>query len=439
MRQKRQAITRAEARRRNFIRPQAANAGTAARPVAGHVLGPQNQHWAQLEGGVQRPAWLRPQAPNWFNTAKNIVKYGGLGGAIAATGYELLSGYWTPKDTNRKPQSGYLDRLYPKKYKPFEAKNLYQVAKMAPIRKKYVRRGRKRLRTVRRRYRKRALRAVRRRRVYKGRRRSRRSSPLIRAIKRSSKFIKMGHYTMPDRFRKCCDVIDIADFECTPGSVDAISGVAKIHDLSFKIDNLANLKDLLTGGTKDDFSEFRIDKIVYKVTCLNARNLQMDPNFKPPDGTGQDALTTPSVVMANKWDYVPNSYVFIKRFQNDPLTNADFTDWSLIRRSDKGVATFQNFFRQRGKMYNMPIIVDRADEIYMNSTAVTRKRHGTALGWQTYSAGIMDLRIGAGALIMPGIFPKGWDNTIMNIKPKLRITARICSSVRCNVKSLYPY
>lgn len=427
MRSKRQAITRSRAAALGYTRLQNANAGTLNRRVPGHVLGPPNTNWAELEGGVQRPAWLTPKKPTWVAKGLRYAKYGGLGtlalGSAAQLAYDI---YNTPSAQAPKPLKGYLDKIYKKKQftttKP-------ETQIMAPIRKTM----RKQTRVIKRRFRKRAPRA------FRGKRRGRRMrrgkrSPLMRAIRRTSKRIRMGHYTNEKRYLRVCDNLSVADFtvtNCTGTDSDFINGVAQYKDLSFRISSLPNLVARL-GSTTDKFDEFKIDKITYKVRVLNARQLAMDPNYKAPDGYGQDVTPIPTKSMLNKHDYVPNTYVFHKRWQNDDRGSEDFTDWKKCRTGMKGSCTFVSLFRQKGKMFNTAITADRGDDIYINNTAILQKKHGAALGWQKNSTDIQDLKIGQGGLIIPGMSKKGWDNTTNNIKPLIRVSVRVCSSLRSN-------
>jgi len=405
-------------------------------------LGPENRNWAELEGGVRRPAWLTPNKPNW---AKTLAKYGrkawqyrklagGILGLGAGVAYGILSGEDAPKAVNRKPLPGYLDKLYPKK---LSTQRKAITTEMAPIRRSMTK-MRRRMRVIKKRsFRKRAPRRMR------GKRRGRRigrgkGSPLTRAIRRTSKRIRMGHYTNEKRYLKVCDVIDVGDYlltSLTGVGAEQLSNVAKYRNLAFRISSLPNLVARL-GSTSDKFDEFKIDKVTYKVTVLNARQLSMDPNYKAPDGSGQDAFPLPTNQMTNKFDYVPNTYVFHKRWQNDDLADADFLDWKKCKNGMRGACTFVNLFRQRGKMFNTAITADRADDVYINNTAILQKRHGQGLGWQKNTSSIQDLKIGQAGLILPGISKNGWDNIVSNIVPKLRVTVRVCSSLRANAAGI---
>ena len=426
MRRKR-AVTRAKAARLGYTRLQPANAGTLKTPVRGHVLGPPNRHWAEIEGGVQRPRWLTPKKPSWVPKLFKFGKYAGLGGLVAGTAYGLLSGSETPRLKNRKPLPGYLDRLYPKKSE----------SKMAPIRRRMM--SRKRILTrAPRRFKKRV--GGKRRRAYKrrGRRMRRSKGPLMNAIRRTSKRIKMGHYTNEKRFLRICDVIEIGDYGLTtlptPQS-GLIAGITKYRPLGFRIKSLPNLMARL-GSTIDKFDEFKIDKITYKVTVLNARQLSMDPNYKAPDGSGQSTAVAPVDTMINKHDYVPNTYVFHKRYQNDDLADQDFLDWRKTKVAMKGACTFVNLFRQKGKMFNTAITADRADDIYIDNTAIPNKKHGQPLGWQKFNDTIDELKVGQAGIILPGQTRTGWDGLNNNIYPSIRVTARVCSSVRSNAAGI---
>lgn len=420
MRRKR-AVTRAKAARLGYTRLQPANAGTLSNPVRGHVLGPPNRHWAEIEGGVQRPRWLTPKKPNWVPKLFKFGKYAGLTGLVAGTAYGLLSGSDTPKLKNRKPLPGYLDRLYPKKSE----------SKMAPIRRRKISRKRI-LGRAPRRFKKRV--GGKRRRAYK--RRGRRGSALQNAVKRTSKRLKMSHYTSVRRFERVCDTLEIKDIEAPYliGGGDK-AALAQYTNLGFKISALPNMMAKL-GSTADKFNEFRVVKVTYKLKVMNARALQMDPNFRCPDGSGQNAVTGPTITMANKSDYVHNTYVFHKRYQNDNLTSADFTDWRKCSDSMKGACTYISLFRQKGKMFNTAITADRADEIYVNNTPLLYKRHGQSIGWQKTNTALEDLTIGQAGIIMPGITKNGWDNTTPNITPTIRVTVRVCSELRANAASV---
>lgn len=426
MRWKRAALTRAQSKAKGFVRAQQANAGTAARRVPGHVLGPQNTHWAELEGGVNRPSWLTPKKPNWVSKAFRFGKYGGFAGLVGGTAYGLLSGNDTPKLRSKKPLKGYLDKLYPK---------------MAPIRRRIVRTRKRRVHIVKRRYRKRA--PMRRR---MGRRRSRRGkkSPLLRAIRRSSKRIKMGHYTSEKKYDRCCDSIFLGDysplfFNAGPGLLDTEKtfAAAKYYPLQFTVANLPVLQSLLGTGY-DKFNEFKIDKVTFKIKILNARAMQMDPNYRAPDGTGQTAAT--GTVggfnsMLNQQDYVTNTYVFHKRWQNDVENDQDFLDWRKCLVGQKGACTFVNLFKQAGKMFNTGITADRADTMYIQNVLTNTKKYGQPIGFQRVNE-INNLRIGQGGLILPGMTRTGWDNTQANVIPKIRVTARVCSTVRFNANGV---
>jgi hypothetical protein len=252
----------------------------------------------------------------------------------------------------------------------------------------------------------------------------------------------MSHYTNIRRQEKICDTLDIGDFDCHKLTSGKILGQAKYRNLGFKISELphlmAKLTPLAAGASSNEtkFDEFRIVKITYKIKVLNARALSMDPNYRCPDGSGQNTVTLPDKIMVNKHNYVHNSYVFHKRYQNDDLTAFDFTDWKLIQDSMKGACEFVNFFRQKGKMFNTAITADRAQEIYVNNTPLFYKKHGQTIGWQKHDTSLMDLRIGQAGLITPGIHRLGWDEVLSNPNPQVRVSVRVCSVVRANKQSV---
>lgn len=312
-----------------------------------------------------------------------------------------------------------------------------QTVTMAPIRKARKLRGRRVFKKTS--YRKRAPKKM----LMRGKRRGRRmrrgkSSALMRSIKRTSKKIKMGHYTNEKRYMRLCDVIDVGDYLLTSLSGaggESIANVAKYRNLAFRISSLPNLVARL-GSTIDKFDEFKIDKVTYKVTVLNARQLSMEPNYRAPDGSGQDAVTLPPNIMVNKHEYVSNTYVFHKRWQNDDLADADFLDWKKTKNGMRGSCEYVNLYKQRGKMFNTAITADRADDVYVNNTAILQKKHGQGLGWQKNTTSIQDLKIGQAGLILPGITRNGWDALSTNIVPKIRVTVRVCSSVRSNAAGI---
>ena len=72
----------------------------------------------------------------------------------------------------------------------------------------------------------------------------------------------------------------------------------------------------------------------------------------------------------------------------------------------------------------------------INETEIGTRKEGYALGWKQYTEDLDNIRIGNAGLILPALYPKGWDETTANIAPKLSVSVRVCSSVRKNVNSV---
>lgn len=252
----------------------------------------------------------------------------------------------------------------------------------------------------------------------------------------------MGHYTNEKRYKRVCDVLhfstDYKTSTCTGASFLAdFCGTAQYYDLSRNINQLPNLMANL-GSTTDKFDEFKIDKITYKVQVMNARQLANSINYRAPDGTGQNTATgSPSALMINPQNYVHNTFVFHKRYQNDVQTNYsgfDFLDWAKCANAQKGACTFVNFFRQKAKMFNTAITAQRADTLYIDGTAINTKKDGVPIGWRKFDGTIGEQNIGQAGLIMPGIWSYDWTGA-SNAKPVVRVTMRVCTSLRTNAVS----
>lgn len=249
----------------------------------------------------------------------------------------------------------------------------------------------------------------------------------------------MGHYTNSKRYLRVCDVVgftsDFVPNKCSGAtSLADYAGVAQWYDLSTNISGLPNLAANLGTGT-NQFDEFKIDKITYKVQVLNARQLSMDPDYRAPDGTGQNTAATPTQTMAKKYHYVQNCYVFHKRYQADNTTSSAFLNWEQVAFAQKGAATFVNMFRSKGKMFNTAITAQKQETLYVDGTANTVKKDGIPLGWQKYVATTMDLNVGQAGLIVPGAFTYGWGGST-NPVPQIRVTMRVCSTLRTNSNSI---
>ena len=436
-RRRRAVTTRSQTRKQKLVRLQPANAGTKKRPVKGWVLGPQNQNWAEREGGVQRPRWLTPKKPTWVEKFSNTFTPTrlGIGTALAAWGYNTFSKYKNYTDnyqvTQPKPLAGYLDKVN-------QFKTVEKQREMAPIRLRKMAGKKRRV------YRRRPMRTKRRisrRRPRMMRRRGRRypRSEFFRLLRKSTKRIRMGHYTSMKRYEKCCDVLELGEYDATLGGVEH-GGLTyperpTYYNLQSKLSELPNLMKLLKGDDKE-FLEFRIDKVTLKVTVLNARAIAMDPNFRAPDGSGYwiPSETLLSEV-ANKQFYVNNTYVIHRRIENDAPTTV-IQDWKKLQNASKGSIKFVNLFRQRGKMFQLPVTCGRTDRMIINETEVGTRKEGYALGWKQYTEDLDNIRIGNAGLILPALYPKGWDETTANIAPKLSVSVRVCSSVRKNVNSV---
>lgn len=255
----------------------------------------------------------------------------------------------------------------------------------------------------------------------------------------------MGHYTNEKKFERCCDSILIGEFSpltlaAGPGLTDTekTAAQAKYYSLHFTPNQCQVLQSKLGGSNFDKFNEFKIDKITYKIVIMNARAISMEPNYRAPDGSGQTVAQGGGATqtMSSVQDYVTNTYVFHKRWQNDVESDQDFLDWRKCLVGQKGACTFQNLFRQRGRMFNTAITADRGDNIYINNTTeFTNRISGRPLGWQR-NATLGALRLGQAGLIVPGMTRNGWDNTTPNLIPKIRVTARVCSTVRFNANGI---
>ena len=422
-RQRRQAVTRAKAKKLKFTRLQVGNAGTKARKVPGFVLGPENQNVWELEGGVKRPKWLTPVKPKWTRYIGKGIKYGGIAGLVAGSAYDL---YQASKQLNQykkpTPLPGYLDSLYPKKKET--------VQKMAPIRR--MKKNQKfavRKRTIlRRRYRKRA--PLRRRYRRRGP-----SSRLQRTIRRSTKRVIMRHYKASNMYRKVCDVINIGEyFEPPQGTSPPL---AKYHNLAFTIADLPRLNDVLAEPGFGGFRKVRIDKVTYKIVVENARQLAMDPNYRAPNGEGVTA-SDPPVNMEHPEEYAKkNSYIFHRRIENDVLaTSSDFGDWGVLETAQKGAITYVSFFRQKGKMFNTAAAFTKRIDYSYNGINQTKKIDGVPMGWFDVGTLPTNLQIGNAGLILPGMHDKGWDGTTANPYPRLGISVRVCATVMGSKKSI---
>ena len=86
-------------------------------------------------------------------------------------------------------------------------------------------------------------------------------------------------------------------------------------------------------------------------------------------------------------------------------------------------------------MFNTGITADRADTMYIQNVPKNTKKYGQPIGFQRIHE-INDLRIGQAGLILPGMTKLGWDNATTNIIPKIRVTARVCSTVRMNANGI---
>ena len=94
-----------------------------------------------------------------------------------------------------------------------------------------------------------------------------------------------------------------------------------------------------------------------------------------------------------------------------------------------------NFFRQKGKLFNTAITAQRADTIYIDGTAINTKKDGVPIGWRKYDGTIGEQNIGQAGLIMPGIWSYDWAGNT-NVRPIVRVTMRVCSSLRTNAVSV---
>lgn len=437
-RRRRAVLTRAQARAKGFTRLQTNNAGTVARPVKGHVLGPENQNVWELEGGVKRPKWLTPKKPLWAKYLGKGLKYGGIAGLVAGSVYDLyqaskqLGNYKKPT-----PLRGYLDKV--------------KTTTMAPVRmmRKKMKYATRKRTIRRRRYRRRA---VPRRRYGRRRFGRKRMSPLQKAIRRSTKRIKMYHYKNPYQFARGCDVIhlrpsateDFFKVERGWSTGDKQPKLAKYYNLKFFANQLPNLQEKLNATTFEDFTDVKIDKVIYKITVMNARALAMDPNFRVAEGTGQNAASSPTLKMIQPEEYVRNSYVFHRRYDGDAggtILSRDFDDWSAMQHCMKGAVQYVSFFRQKGKMFNTGVYGNSYREISTEGGGIDQKtslkKQGVPLGWvNKNTTDINKICIGRAGLILPSIHEKGWDNTTDNLVPHLMVQARVCWSVRNNAYSI---
>lgn len=364
--------------------------------------------------------WLDPQVKK-----QRLLKAGLTSAGAAAAGAAASYAYNSAKNYISDKVIEGIDYLNP-----------WTKTKMAPLKRKMASKKR-RFRTIPiRRYRKATP-----RRRFKGRRRSYRKklSPLQRAIRKTSKRIKMGHYRAPNMYRKVCDVVNLESYLKCPfvATGDAEKPyLAKYNRFTVDLASLPNLQNLLNENTFGDFQEFIIDKVVVKVVVKNARMLSMDPNYKAPDGHGTNQYTS-ETTMAHPEEYAAkNSYVFHKRYERDTQSSGDFTDWSLFQYAQRGAITYTNFFRQKGRMFDIGCFTTKLMDIEYAGSSASISKKGQPLGWMNKETAPSNLKVADFGIIMPGIAYKGWDKTNINPNPELEVSCRVCARVRNSAFSI---
>lgn len=335
-------------------------------------------------------------------------------------------------------------------------------------------------------YRKRYIkkRAVRRRRVvskrkkiykrkkttYRRRYRRKSKSPIQRAIKKNNRFcMPIYRYLSQYRQRLGYDDVQFGSDDLNkylPGDTHTFvtlnngdttgnnAGLGKFIHMSFTLAQCPNLKQDL-GTTVRDMYQFRIDKILYKVEVVNARELMMSPNYKPPDGDGK--VTQGAIVydMYNQAFYDKNCFYFMKRMQTDHVSGSTFTNWKITGYNHPGTKKKINFFKQKPTYIEDAFWVTQHQAVEgfnhtKTGTTVTSivskerniDRHMVNGGWITPGVPVepeyqndniwSGILVGKGALIVPGISAKGLDGTTNNLQPKIRVSCRVFWRLRFN-------
>ena len=426
---RRRAITRSQAKAQGLTRYQTnqGNIGTAKRPISSKVYFKENAAFNEFHAGVQRPKWLTPKKPTWAQYLGKTVKYGGIAGLVGGSIYQLYDDYTRLKQIKRqKPLPGYLDKVYPK-----TTTTTFSTT-MAPLRQT-KRIATRRAYRLKRRYRKMARHTPKRRYTRKRRFNKRKGGDLFLRNLRKAKRLRlyMKPWRMTNTYRRGCDFINLGHIECPTDMVSGNAPLAQYHTLEFNPTMLPNLQAIL-GNEFGKFKEYRIDRITYKVICINARRLAMEPNYVPPDGTG----VTGENHMAHPEEYAKkNSYVFHYRQENDDINTGEFNDWSKFQFAKPGTLQYITFFRQKGKMFKCPVTTTIRSQIGTGTSTASdflnRDLHGARLGWIDKDlANQNKINIGKAGIIVPGVRSMGWDSSIANPKPKLEVSVRICWSAR---------